>query len=123
RVDEDVAVIAGVEAHLAAHRRHAERIAIAADAGDDAADQMSRLRMLPRAKGKRIEAGDRARAHREDVAQDAADAGGRALIGLDIARVVVALHLEDRRLAIADIDHAGILAGAADDLRAGGRQL
>lgn len=31
RVDEDVAVIAGVEAHLAAHGRHAEGIAVAAD--------------------------------------------------------------------------------------------
>ena len=35
------------------------------------------------AEGKRIEAGDRPRAHGEDVAQDAADAGRRALIGLD----------------------------------------
>ena len=37
----------------------------------------------------------RARAHGEDVAQDAADAGRRALVGLDVGWVVVALHLED----------------------------
>jgi hypothetical protein len=35
----------------------------------------------------------------------------------------VALHLEDRRLAVADIDHAGILARAADYLGPGGGQL
>ncbi len=122
RVDEDVAVIAGVETHLPAHRRHAEGIAIAADTRDYAGDQMPRLGMLGRAKGERIETGDRPRAHGEDVAQDAADAGGRALIGLDVARVVVALHLEDHRLAIADVDDAGILARALDHPWRLGRQ-
>jgi hypothetical protein len=42
---------------------------------------------------------------------------------LDVAGVVVAFHLEDDGLPVADIDHAGVLAGAADHLRAGGRQL
>ena len=37
------------------------------------------------------------RAHGEDVAHDAADAGRRALVGLDVGGVVVALHLEDAR--------------------------
>ncbi len=122
RVDEDVAVIAGVEAHLAADRRHAEGIAVAADAGDDAGDEMPRPGMLGRAEAQRIEAGDRPRAHGEDVAQNAADAGGRALVGLDVARVVVALHLEDHGLAVADVDHAGILAGALDHPGRLGRQ-
>ena len=54
--------------------------------------------------------------------QDAADAGGGALVGLDVGGVVVALHLEDHRQTIADIHHARVLAGAADDLRAGGGQ-
>ena len=45
-VDQAVAVVAGVEAHLAADRRHAEGIAVAADAGDHAGDQMPRLRMV-----------------------------------------------------------------------------
>ena len=35
-IDEDVAVVARVELDLAADGRHAERIAVAADAGDDA---------------------------------------------------------------------------------------
>ena len=122
RVDEDIAVIAGVETHLPAHRRHAERIAVAADAGDHAGNQMPRLRMLRRAEAQRIEARDRPRAHGEDVAQNAADAGGRALIGLDIARVVVALHLEHHRLAVADVDHAGVLARSLDHPGRLGRQ-
>ena len=122
RIDQNVAVIAGVETHLPADRRHAKRIAVAADAGDHARHQMPRLRMFRRAKAQRIEAGDRTRAHREHVAQDAADAGGRALIGLDVARMVVALHLEHDGLAVADVDHAGILARPLDHPRRLGRQ-
>ena len=122
RIDQNVAVIAGVETHLPADRRHAERIAVAADAGDHARHQMPRLRMLRRAEAQRIEAGDRPRAHREHIAQNAADAGGRALIGLDVARMVVALHLEHDRLAVADVDHAGILARPLDHPWRLGRQ-
>src|SRR5207244_2561486 len=46
-----------------------------------------------------------------------------ALVGLDERRVVMALDLEDDGVAIADIDDSGVLARAADHLRAGGRQL
>ena len=122
RIDQDVAVIAGVETHLSADGRHPERIAVAADAGDHARHQMARLGMLRRAKAQRVEAGDRPRAHREDIAQDAADAGGRALIGLDVARMVVALHLEHHRLAVADVDDAGVLARPLDHPGRLGRQ-
>jgi hypothetical protein len=72
------------------------------------------------AEGQRVHRRDGPRAHGEDVAQDAAHAGRRALIGLDVGGVVVAFHLEDHRLPVADIHHARILAGAADHLRAGG---
>src|ERR1700674_4982393 len=75
---------------------------------------MPRLGVFRHAEGKRVEAGDRPRAHREHVAQDAADAGGRALIGLDVARMVVALHLEHHRLAVADVDDARVLARPLD---------
>ena len=75
---------------------------------------MPRLGMLGRAEAERIEAGDRPRAHREDVPQDAADARGRTLVLLDVARMVVALHLEHHGLAVADVDDAGILARALD---------
>ena len=83
---------------------------------------MPRLRMLRRAERQRIEAGDRPRAHGEDVAQNAADAGGRALIGLDEARMVVALHLEHDGLPVADIDDARILARPHQHPRRLGRQ-
>ena len=122
RVDEIVAVVAGMKAGLSADRRHAEGIAVTADAGDHARHQMARFRMFRIAERNRVQTGDRPRAHREHVAQDAADAGGRALIGLDVARMVVALHLEDHGEPVADIDDAGILARPLDHPRRIGRQ-
>ena len=122
-VDQDVAVVGGVEVGLAADRRDAHAVAVAADAGDHARHQMPRLGMRRIAEAQRVEVGDRPRAHGEDVAQDAADAGRRALVGLDVGGVVVALHLEDGGLAVADVDHAGILARALDHPRRLGRQL
>src|SRR5258705_12866906 len=83
---------------------------------------MARFGMLGRAEAQRIEARNGARAHREDVAQDAADTGGRALIGLDVARMVMALHLEHNSLAIADIDDPGMLARPLDPPWRLGRQ-
>ncbi len=80
RVDQDVAVIGGVELALAADRRHPDAIAVAADPGDDAGDEVPGLRVVGAAEAQRIEHRDRPRAHREDVAQDAADPGRRALV-------------------------------------------
>ena len=86
------------------------------------ADEVARLGVVGIAEAQRVEVGDGARAHGEDVAHDAADAGRGALVGLDVGGVVVALHLEDDGIAVADVDHAGVLAGALDHLRALGRQ-
>jgi hypothetical protein len=94
-VDEDIAVVAGIEFNLAANRRHTEGIAIAADTGNDAGDEVAGLRMIRRTEAQRVHGRDRTRTHGEHVAQNAADAGRSALIGLDVGRVVVALHLED----------------------------
>ena len=81
-------------------------------------------RVVEAAEAERIEHGDGARAHGEDVAQDAADAGGGALEGLDEAGVVVRLDLEGDDVAAADIDDAGVFAGALhDELAAGGQLL
>ena len=63
-----------------------------------------------RTEAQRIHHRDGPRAHGEDVAQDAADAGGRALVGLDERRMVMRLHLERGHPAVADVDHAGVLA-------------
>ena len=117
-----VAVVAAMEPHLAADGRHAERIAVAADAGDHAGNEMACLRIFRIAERQRIEAGDRPRAHGEHVAQNAADAGRGALIGLDVARMVVALHLEHDGEPVADVDDAGVLARSLDHPRRLGRQ-
>ena len=112
-----------MEVGLAADRRDAHAVAVAADAGDHAGDEMPCLGMRGIAEAQRVQVGDRPRAHGEDVAQDAAHAGRRALVGLDVGGVVVALHLEDGSLAVADVDDAGILARALDHPRRLGRQL
>ena len=122
-VDQDVVVVARVEIGLAADRGHAHAIAVVADARDHAGDEMPGLGMIRRTEAERIHIGDRARTHGEHVAHDAADAGRRALVGLDIGGVVVALHLEHGGLSVAEIDDAGILAGALDHLRPFGREL
>ena len=121
-VDQDVAIVGRIEIGLAADRRHADRIAVAADARHHAGHQMPCLRMAGIAEAQRVHVGDGPGTHGEHVAQDAADTGRSALIGFDEGGVVVALDLEDRRLPVADIDHAGILARPLDNARPLGRQ-
>ena len=82
-VDERVVRVRRVEDQLAADRRHADAVAVAADAADDAVDEVSRSRLGRVAEAQRIEHGDRASAHREDVAEDPADACRGALVRLD----------------------------------------
>ena len=94
-----------------------------ADALHGPVEQVARARRVELAEAQRVEHGDRPRAHREDVAQDAAHAGGRALERLDRARVVVRLDLEGHREAVAHVHHAGVLARAHQQVRAlGGQQ-
>ena len=117
-VDEDVARVAGMEAHLAAHGGHAEGVGVAADALHHAGNQGAGARMRGVAEGERVERGHGPRAHGEHVAQDAAHAGRSPLIRLDEGGVVVALHLEDDHLPVADVHHARVLSGAVDHLGA-----
>ena len=79
--------------------------------------------MVWRAEAQEVERGDGPGTHGENVAQNAANPGRRALIGLDEGGMVVALHLEHADVAIADVDHARVLARPVDDVRARGRQL
>ena len=69
-----------------------------------------------------VHRGDGPRAHREDVAKNAAHAGGRALKRLDVGRMIVRLDLERHGQAVADVDDAGVFAGALQDGRPFGRQ-
>ena len=121
-VDERVAGVRRLERDLAADGRDADAVAVAGDAGDDAFEQPARAGRVERSEAQRVQERDRPRAHREDVADDAADAGRRALIRLDERRVVVRLDLEDRGQPVADVDGAGVLAGPLQHLRPVGRQ-
>ena len=79
---------------------------------DTTPSAIQRLRgVVERPEAQRVHHGDGPGAHGEDVAQDAADAGGRALVRLDGRRVVVALDADGGGDAVADVDHAGVLAG------------
>ena len=99
----------GVEDDLAADVGQAERVAVAADARHDAGQHPARVGRVGGAEPQRVGDGDRPRAHRHDVAHDPADAGGRALVGLDVGRVVVRLDLERDGPPVADRDHARVL--------------
>ena len=65
-----------------------------------------------RPKAQRIHHRNRPRAHRKDVAQNAADAGRRALERLNERRMIVRLDLERASPTIANVDDAGIFARA-----------
>ncbi len=109
-VDQRVAGVGLVEDGLAADVGQAEAVAVAAHAGHDPGQHARGVGGVERAEAQRVHHRDRAGAHREDVADDAADAGGSALVGLDERRVVVALDLERHGVALTDVEHAGVLA-------------
>ena len=64
---------------------------------DAAVARRRSVRIVERAEAQRVHHGDGPRAHGEDVAQNAADAGGRALERLDETGVVVRFDLERDR--------------------------
>ena len=107
RVHEHVVGVRVVEDGLAADGRHADRVPVGADPGDRAVEAR-----VVRGEAEPVEQRNRPRAHRDDVAQDPADSGRRALERLDRGRMVVALDLEADRLAVAEVEHARVLTGA-----------
>ena len=113
-VDEGIDLIHRVEVDLPAHDRHAEAVAVVADAADDAVEQPLRLGVLEVSEAEGVELGNGPGAHGEDVAVDAAHAGRRPLVGLERAGVVVALDLEGAPDAVADVDDAGVLLTRLD---------
>ncbi len=125
-VDQAVVVITRVEVDIATQAGHAERVRVLPYAVDHALDDPARAvgeGALGVAKTERIGHADDVRAHAIDVADDAADAGRRALDGQDLARVVVALVGDDDAPAvavtgIAQQQDARVLLGALDDGRA-----
>ncbi len=93
------------------------------DAGDDAFENPAIAWSVERTEAQRVHDRDRPRAHSEDVAQDSAYAGGRALERLDEAGMIVRFDLERDGVTIADIDDAGVLTRTLHHQLAAGRQL
>ena len=129
RVHERVLAVGGVEDGLAAHVGHPDAVSVAPDAAHDPAEELAWAGLVERAEAQGVEDGNRSCAHGEDVAQDAAHAGGRALEGLHRGGMVVALDLEGHGPAVARVDdpcvlpralkHARPLGGEAAQLEAG----
>ena len=117
RVDEAVVAVRLVEDRLAADRRDADAVPVVADAADRAGEVPVGLR-----EAQAVEERDGPRAHRDDVAQDPADARRRSLERLHGRRVVVALDLEGDREPVAEIEDARVLARALQDARTRRRQ-
>ena len=117
RVHEPVAAVGGVEERLAADGRHADAVPVVGDPGHGPLE-----RPVGVAEAEAVQDCDRPGAHGDDVAQDPADPGRGPLEGLDGGRVVVALDLEGDGHPLAEVDHTGVLAGALEHARPGGRQ-
>src|SRR5262249_34611999 len=98
------------EGDLSPHGRASKTVAVPADARHHAVDEMARPRVAGITETKGVQEGDRSGPHGENVAQNPAHAGGRALKGLDERGVIVALNLEYDRPAVANVDGAGIFA-------------
>jgi hypothetical protein len=109
RVDEAVVRVRLVEDRFAADRRDADGVPVVADSRHGAAEGV-----VGRAEPEPVQDRDRACAHCDDVPEDPADARGGPLERLDRRRVVVRLHLERQGLAVAEVDHARVLARALE---------
>jgi len=118
-VHEAVVLVGLVEHRLAPHRRDADRVPVAADPSHGLLELVARA-----GEAESVQQGDRPSTHRDDVAQDPADAGRSALERLDRRGVVVRLDLERDRFALAEVDHACVLTGAQQDtFTRGGKPL
>ena len=121
-IHQRIAHIGGVEHGLATHVGHTHRVAVTGHATHDALGDPTAARVIERTETQRIHQRDRSGAHGEDVAQDAANARGRPLIGLNGRRMVVALDTNGGGDAVAHIDHTGVLAGTDQHPRGFGGQ-
>ena len=105
RVDEAVVPVRLVEDRLASDGRDADAVAVVADPADGPREVPVGL-----AEAQPVEQGNRARSHRDDVAQDPSHACRRTLERLDRGGVVVALDLERHREPVAEIQDPRVLA-------------
>ena len=108
---------------LATQVRNPEAVAVPADARHHALDEAPAPGVLHGGEAERVEHGDGARAHGEDVTQDAAHSGRRTLEGLDERRVIVTLDLESQREIAAEVHDARVLPWPLQHGRTRGGQV
>ena len=123
RVDDRVVGVAAIEIHLTTDGWTAETVAVAADAGDDALEQVTISAFLQWTETQGIEDCDGTCPHGKNIPKDAAHPGSGPLVGLDRRRMVVRFDLEHDRQPIADIDGSRVFAGSLQHMRALGGQL
>ena len=120
-VDEGVAGVGVREGDFAADVGDADAVAVPGDAAYDAIEEVAVVGVVEGAEAEGVEEGDGAGAHGEDVAHDAADAGGGSLEGFDGGGVVVGLDFEDDGETFADVDGSGVfLSKLRQDAGTGG---
>src|SRR5260370_1308053 len=111
--------ITRLEADFAADGRNAKTVSIVHAPANPAIKDVSIFRRFlftdavargDRPKSQGIQHRNRPRAHGENVAQDPADAGSRALKRLDVTRMIVRFDFERGDQPVADVHHAGVFA-------------
>ena len=120
-IDERVAGVTFFEDALATDSWDAETVTVVRDSADDTAQNSLIVRgsagvPAGRPETQRIHNGKRARAHGENIAQDAANARCRSLERLNVTGVIVRFDLESDHPAPADADNAGIFARTLNNI-------
>ena len=115
-VDQGVSLVDGVEDGLPADVGQAQGVAVVADSGHDSVQHAGGVGVVDGTEAQLIHHGHGAGAHRDDVAHDSAHTGGGTLVGFDVAGVVVGLDLEGHGPAVADVDDAGVLTDAHEQV-------
>ena len=111
-IHERVVAIGLARHELSCHGGHADAVPVAGDPADDSLGNPVAAGLVQRPHAQRIGQCNGPGAHGEDVAQDAADAGCRTLIGLNGRRMIVALDAHGHCDAVAHVHDACVLARA-----------
>ncbi len=132
-VDKWVSFVIGVKVDAPGDCRHADRVAVVADPLNNTLEEILSVFAVKITKIEAVGQGDRIGTHRERISDDTADAGRRAVVGIDVARVIVALDAERDvclavvvwiafggrrvgRVGVGDGDNGGVVAGADNNL-------
>ena len=116
-VDQWVGGVRLIEDSLATNVRQAQAIAVPADTGHDTGQHSLRVGGVGRSETKLIHHRNWACTHRHNVADDTANTRRSALVGFNVAGVIVGFHAEGHGIAVANIDHAGVLTDTGKNLR------